>query len=127
MLLSPRQTSGGVDGGVAAVPQFQRPAAAADRPANGFLTLPEVSADVAVRGKVRFHTPEAVTALARAHFDTGALRARDVKAPTGVGDAYAQVGRGRIAVIYTPVWYCYRSSGIADTSGQIEVAQLGDI
>lgn len=44
-----------------------------------------------------------------------------------VGDAYAQVGRGRIAVIYTPVWYCYRSSEIADTSGQIEVAQLGDI
>ncbi len=90
MLLSPRQTSGGVDGGVAAIPQFQRLAAAADRPAHGFLTLPEVSADVAVRGKVRFHTPEAVTALARAHFDTGALRARDVKAPTGVGDAYAQ-------------------------------------
>jgi hypothetical protein len=44
-----------------------------------------------------------------------------------VDDAYAQVGHGRIAVIYTTVWYCYRSSEIADTSGQIEVAQLGDI
>ena len=90
MLLSPRQTGDGVDAGVASISQFQRPTAAADRPAHGFLTLPEVSADVAVRGQVRFHTPEAVTALARAQFDAAPLRARDIKAPSGIADAYAQ-------------------------------------
>ncbi|MGT2460194.1 PRTRC system protein F (plasmid) [Cupriavidus basilensis] len=90
MLLSPRRVGESLNEGFAAVAQFQRPAAAAGRPAHDFLTLPDVSADVTIRGKLRYQTPEGVATLVRAQFDAGPLRARDVNAPTSAGDAYAQ-------------------------------------
>lgn len=65
-------------------------AVARRRPANDFLTLPDVSRDVPARPSIKWPVDPAVATLAGDHFANGPLRASDVKDFFGPGQAVGQ-------------------------------------
>ncbi|MGF7136000.1 PRTRC genetic system protein F [Paraburkholderia sp. EB58] len=70
--------------------QPARYAAARRGSANGFLTLPDVAADIPGQAKLTRRTDVAMAQLVGRHFDAGYLRAANVSQFTGAGDALAQ-------------------------------------
>lgn len=70
-------------------PPRQHPAARG-RPANDFLTLPAVPADVPSRAVLTYRDAEDLSALVLSQFQAGVLRASDVTNPVNAGDAFAQ-------------------------------------
>ncbi|APA90406.2 PRTRC system protein F (plasmid) [Paraburkholderia sprentiae WSM5005] len=70
--------------------QSPRHAVARRRPAHDFLTLPDVSRAVAARASMKWPADRKLAKLVDEHFKSGPLRAADVKAFSGSGDAMAQ-------------------------------------
>jgi PRTRC genetic system protein F len=70
--------------------QPPRRTAARHRPANDFLTLPDISRAVAARPSLKWPADREAATVVGDHFATGPLRAADVKSFSGAGDALAQ-------------------------------------
>ncbi|MFC0403172.1 PRTRC system protein F [Paraburkholderia rhizosphaerae] len=70
--------------------QSGRNTSAGRRAAHDFLTLPDVSRDVAARPSMKWPHDPKVAKLVATHFGSGALRASDVGQYAGAGDAMAQ-------------------------------------
>ncbi|MGF6851133.1 PRTRC system protein F [Paraburkholderia sp. CI3] len=70
--------------------QSPRRAVARRRAAHDFLTLPDVSRAVAARASLKWPADRELARLVGEHFESGPLRAADVKSFTGSGDAMAQ-------------------------------------
>ncbi|HKR46632.1 MAG TPA: PRTRC system protein F [Paraburkholderia sp.] len=90
MFFDPSTTDQDVAGGYAACWQPPRTAVARRRPANDFLSLPQVSSQVPVSATTRWRTGKELSALILAQFRYGPLRAADVCDPNDELDAFAQ-------------------------------------
>lgn len=90
MLFDPRPTNECfIESGPGWTPSRQPPAARG-RPADGFLTLPTLPAEIPARGKLLYGEGADTLRLIRKQFETGVLAARDVKGAASAGDAFAQ-------------------------------------
>ncbi|MEQ0776555.1 PRTRC system protein F [Paraburkholderia tropica] len=90
MFFDPSRTDQDVEGGQLASWQPPRAAAARDRTANDFLSLPSVAAQVPLSGTMKWKASEEMSALILAHFRYGPLRAADVHEPSDELNAFSQ-------------------------------------
>lgn len=88
MLFDPRPTGAEI---ALAGERWQPPriSPARHRPANGFLTLPGFDAGVMAEGVMQWGASPDLTGLVTAHFESGALRSRDVPSFQSAGEAFA--------------------------------------
>lgn len=109
-----------VEGGTACW-QPPRASAARLRPADDFLSLPQVSSLVPVSATTRWRTAEGVSPLVLAHFRYGPLRAADVSNPVDELDAFAQaffawIGRQKKPFSRLTVRPCILDANAVDTT-----------
>lgn len=90
MFFDPSRTDQDVEGGSLAYRQPPRAAVARRGPADDFLSLPSVAAQVPLSGTLKWKVSEEMSALILAHFRYGPLRAADVHEPSDELDAFSQ-------------------------------------
>lgn len=90
MLFDPRSFVPAVDAGQPEWASARQHPVAQRRPANGFLTLPVIPANVPAGARLSFQDELEVKDLVTAQFRADVLDADHVSNPTGAGDAFAQ-------------------------------------